>query len=284
MPGELAPAAQRAVAAADGLRARGAGRRRRTRAPARMRLPRARAGLPARRRQSRNPARIRRPRAGAGGSGLAGSRPGRVQRAAVGARALRRAARGWRAGHISGGRDRLRARLHRVGARPEHPGDKCARDDPRAARQSDRGGFSVEQLSDEPWGRRRPRMRRVRRRLRRGHDAFPARALAGQREDAGHLAGRPAGRARLPEPPVRDDRRRRRGAVRRADLHPEHRGRRRLCDRRHALGLDRLHRHERLRALQRARRRGRAVGRLAGAAAWPSAVARSPACSSSAWR
>ena len=58
--------------------------------------------------------------------------------------------------------------------------------------------------------------------------ALAAGALARQREDAEHLAGRPAGRARLPEPPVRDDRGRRRRAVRRADLHPEHRRRRRL--------------------------------------------------------
>ena len=39
-----------------------------------------------------------------------------------------------------------------------------------------------------------------------------------------------------------------------------------FADRRPAVGLDRLHRHERLRALQRSRRRGRALGRLAGAA------------------
>ncbi len=54
-------------------------------------------------------------------------------------------------------------------------------------------------------------------------------------------------------------------AVHRADLHPEHRGRVRLCDRRPAVRLDRLHRHERLRALERARRGGRARRRLAGA-------------------
>ena len=78
-------------------------------------------------------------------------------------------------------------------------------------------------------------------------------------------AGRPAGRPRLPEPPVHDDRGRRRGAVRRADLHPEHRGRVRLPDRRRAVRLDRLHRHERVGARQRARRRGGARRRLAGA-------------------
>ena len=96
--------------------------------------------------------------------------------------------------------------------------------------------------------------------------AIPARALARQRADAEHLAGRSAGRARLPEPPVHDDRGRRRRAVRRADLHPEHRCRVRLRDRRPAVGLDRLHRHERLGALQRARGRGRARRRHAGAA------------------
>ena len=58
----------------------------------------------------------------------------------------------------------------------------------------------------------------------------------------------------------------------------------RLRDRRHPVGLDRLHRHERLGARERARRRGGARRRLAGAAASPSAAARSPACSSSAWR
>ena len=49
-------------------------------------------------------------------------------------------------------------------------------------------------------------------------------------------------------------------------------------------GADRLHRHERVGALQRARRRGGPGRRLAGAAASPSAAARSRACSSSAWR
>ena len=78
-----------------------------------------------------------------------------------------------------------------------------------------------------------------------------------------------------------DDRRRRRRAVRRADLHPEHRGRLRLRDRRPAVGLDRLHRHERLGALERACRRGGARRRHARRCASPSAAARSPACSSS---
>ena len=118
--------------------------------------------------------------------------------------------------------------------------------------------ISVEQLLDEPWGRRRPCMRRVRRRVRSPDDARSACALAGQRADAEHLAGCPAGRARLPESPVHDDRHRRRGAVRRADLRPEHRGGVRLRDRRPAVRLDRVHRDERLGALQRARRRGRA--------------------------
>ena len=51
-----------------------------------------------------------------------------------------------------------------------------------------------------------------------------------------------------------------------------------FAGRRAALGLGRLHRHERLGARQRARRRGRPRRRLAGAAASPSAAAPSPAC------
>ena len=125
--------------------------------------------------------------------------------------------------------------------------------------------ISVEQLPDKPRGRRRPRMRCVRRRVRTSDDALSARALARQRAHAEHLARRPAGRARLPEPPVHHDRRRRRGRVRRADLRAEHRRRVRLRDRRHPLRLGGLHRHERVRARQRARRRGRPRGGLPGA-------------------
>ncbi len=144
------------------------------------------------------------------------------------------------------------------------PGEKCARD-PRAARQSDRGGLTVEQLSDEPWGRRRPSMRRLRRDLRPRDHTLPAGAVAGQREDAEHLGGCPVGRARVPEPPIHDDRRRRSGLVHRADLHPEHRCSVWVCDRGPAVGLDRLYRHERVGALERARGGGRARWSLAGA-------------------
>ena len=163
-----------------------------------------------------------RPAAGCGCRGGEHARRGRMRRLA-------------RAGsHLSAGRhDRLRPRLHRIGARSERLRRTNVRaTDPRAARKPRPRRISVEQLSDEPWGRRRPRMRRMCSRLRPRDDAFPACPLAGQREDAEHLAGRPAGRARVPEPSVRDDRDRRRVPVHRADLHPEHRGRMRLPDRR----------------------------------------------------
>src|SRR5438067_720760 len=48
---------------------------------------------------------------------------------------------------------------------------------------------SLEQLSDEPWGRRRPRLRRVRRRLWRGDDACAPGPVARKRADADDLAG-----------------------------------------------------------------------------------------------
>ena len=75
-----------------------------------------------------------------------------------------------------------------------------------------------------------------------------------------------------------------RGAVRRADLHPEHRRGVRLRDRRPAVGLDRLHRHERLGARQRPRGRGRARVASRRPCRSPSAAARSRACWSSDWR
>ena len=197
----------------------------------------------------------------------AGSRPSRPGRAGPGGRGrpspaagcgCRGAERPARAVFPRRRHDRLRARLHPVNVALSEPGRQmCARRSSRGTPIRPRR-ISVEQLSDEPWGRRRPCLRRLRCGLRPRDDALPARALARQREDAEHLAGRPAGRARLPEPPVHDDRGRRRRAVRRADLHPEHRGRLRVRDRRPAVGLDRLHRHERVGALERARRRGRA--------------------------
>ena len=61
-------------------------------------------------------------------------------------------------------------------------------------------------------------------------------------------------------------------------------GRGRLRDRRHPVRRDRLHRHERLGARQRARGRGGARRRLRRRSTSPSAAARSPACSSSASR
>ncbi len=135
---------------------------------------------------------------------------------------------------------------------------ECVRDDPRAARQSDRGGLPLSSFLTNHgvvvalvcaacavvYGLR--------------DHAIPARAVAGQREDAGHLAGCPAGRACVPEPPVHDDRGGGGRAVRCADLHPEHRGGVRVRDRRPAVRVDRVHRHERVGALERARGGGSA--------------------------
>ncbi len=204
---------------------------------------------------------------------LAGARrsvlrvPGRPRQAVgCGSRVGRARASAARAGRHSAGRhDTLRPRLHLVDARAERSGRQmCARRSSRGTQIRPRR-ISVEQLSDEPWGRRRPRLRRLCGGLRPRDHAIPARALAGQREDAEHLAGRPAGRARVPEPSVHNDRRCRGGRVRGADLHPEHRCSGRLFDRSDPLRLDRLHRHERVGALQRARRRGGQGRRLAGA-------------------
>ena len=86
--------------------------------------------------------------------------------------------------------------------------------------------------------------------------SWPARR---QRAHAGDRRGDPGRRARLPQPPVHDDRHRRRGAV------PRDRLRARLgapaigfAHRRGALRRCRLYRHERLGARQRAHRRSRA--------------------------
>ena len=229
IPSELAPAARRALAAADGLRARGAGERRRAAARRGGRAGRGEPPAGERGAPSAEPRRAGEAPAPASEQGSSGPGPGGVQRAAVGARAAeagRAAAWRWR-GTFAGRHDRLR-RAFAPGRRssPSDPGDKCARDDPRAARQSDRGGFLLSSFLTNHgvvvalvcaacavvYGLR--------------DHALPARALAGQRADAEHLARRPAGRARLPEPSVHDDRGRRRGAVRRADLRPEHRRRR----------------------------------------------------------
>ncbi len=121
-------------------------------------------------------------------------------------------------------------------------------------------------------------------RVRRADDVAAAGAVAGQRRDAAHLRCRPGGRAGLPQPPVHGDRRRRRRAVRRAHLHPGHIRRDRLPDRRHPVRRRRLHRHERLGALERARRRVRPRRHQPGARASRSAAAPSRACSSSASR
>ena len=86
------------------------------------------------------------------------------------------------------------------------------------------------------------------------------------------------------QPPVHDHRGRRGGPLRRADPAPEPPRGDRLRDRRHPLGLGRLHRHERVGARQRPRGRVGARRRRPGARRWPSAAARSPACSSSASR
>ena len=67
---------------------------------------------------------------------------------------------------LRGRHDRLRARLRRMSARCERSGRQmCARTSSRGTPIRPRR-ISVEQLSDEPWGRRRPRLRRLCRGLR----------------------------------------------------------------------------------------------------------------------
>ena len=127
-------------------------------------------------------------------------------------------------GHARAGPIDCAPRLHRVSALSRDPGRKRAREHPRAARQTDRGGFPLSSFLTNHgvvvalvcaacaviYGSLTTRL--------------SAGAFARQRAHAEHLAGRSAGRARLPEPPVHDDRGRRGRAVRRADLHPELRG------------------------------------------------------------
>ena len=84
---------------------------------------------------------------GAGGRAAGGQgrpRAGGGEREAVGPRALSGAGRAGapRVSHPAGRHDRLRARLYRIGARPERSGRQmCARQITRAARKQDRGGF-----------------------------------------------------------------------------------------------------------------------------------------------
>ena len=95
---------------------------------------------------------------------------------------------------------------------------------------------------------------------------------------------RPGRRRGVPEAPVHDDRGRRGRAVPAARLLRQARlgDGVRLPDRRRALGRGRLHRHERLGALERAHRRGGPRRARARRSTSRSAPARSPACSSSA--
>ena len=87
----------------------------------------------------------------------------------------------------------------------------------------------------------------------------------GNEPDAGNLGGRAGGRAGLPHPPVHDHRRGR-GADRGPAAGPAGlQDGDRLPDRGDALGRDRLHRDERLRPRQHARRRGGPRRRAAGA-------------------
>ena len=77
-----------------------------------------------------------------------------------------------------------------------------------------------------------------------------------QRADAGDRGGRARGRAGLSQAPIHHHRHRRRRHLLHSRLAPGLAGRDRLPDRRGALGRDRLHRHERLGARQRAHRAG----------------------------
>ena len=102
-------------------------------------------------------------------------------------------------------------------------------------------------------GRRRADLRGVRDRVRAADDTVAAGALARQRDHAGPVGSHPGGRVRVPPPPVHDDRHRRRRPLRRPLLRPGLVGGDRLRHRRCRVRFSRLHRHERVRALQRAR-------------------------------
>ena len=109
---------------------------------------------------------------------------------------------------------------------------------------------------DRLRNRRRARLRGRGGRVRPARHPATAREVARKRADAGDLGRGPGGRQRLPEAPVHDHRRRRRGRRDPADPAAERRDRDRLRDRGRPLGLRRVHRHEPLGPRQRPGRRG----------------------------
>ena len=113
----------------------------------------------------------------------------------------------------------------------------------------------------------RARLRGARPAVRHLVDHVDRRAAGRQRADARDRGRDPAGRIGVSQPPVHDDRHRRRGAVRDHRRHPGARlaDRVRVPDRRGAVRRGRLHRDERLGACERAHRRGGAQGAERGA-------------------
>ena len=100
--------------------------------------------------------------------------------------------------------------------------------------------------------RLRARLRDPRHRVRRVVDRLDPRQARGQRADAGDRRRDPGGRQGLPQPPVHDDRHRRRDPVRAHRRVPRLGDGGRLRARRGPVRAGGLHRHERLGALERA--------------------------------
>ena len=140
----------------------------------------------------------------------------------------------------------------RAGARRGHPQYGRLPPWPDKIRPLFRGNSHVR------WHHLRARVRRDRNSVRRSLDPVDPRAARGQRAHARDRRRDQRRRARLPQPPVHDHRHGRPGAHGPDRDLPRRLYRGRLRHRRGALGRDRLHRHERLGARQRAHRGSRA--------------------------